>query len=69
MNKKKIKLDIEKGDLNRKKDELVEEEKIEKEAVDKLKKIREGLKEEIDIKLKERSQNNKNLKKAEDDDH
>ena len=29
----------------------------------------DDLKEEVDIKLKELSQNNKNLKKAEDEDH
>ncbi|EGR30740.1 hypothetical protein IMG5_124520 [Ichthyophthirius multifiliis] len=50
-------------------DHYEEKQKIIQDAVEKQKQIRDKLKDEIDGGLKERTQNNKNLKKAEDDEH
>jgi hypothetical protein len=64
--KKKNKLVIEKEMEQRRRDEHEAQEKIWREAVEEQRKRRDALKEEVDIKLKERGLNNKNLKRAED---
>ena len=59
----------EKEKMQRQKDQMLEEAQNITETIRALKKEREALKDDIDKKLRERTQHTKELKKAEDDEH